>query len=611
VIFSRKRAWVAVNGGLRMGQVFLDRYEAKEAVGQGGMATVYKGIDRTLNRSVAIKVLHGHLASQPEARKRFSREATVIAKLQHPNIVEVYDVSDGTSGQAVIVTEFIDGFTLAEFLRRHGPLIPEMAAAVVQIVAEALEHAHGKGIIHRDIKPENVMVRSDGTIKLMDFGIAQVIDMEHLTVTGTVMGSPAHMSPEQIDGQRLDGRTDIFSLGTLFYVLASGQYPFLADSPAAILRLIVEGRYPDVRTVRPQFSDELNLVLRKMMARLPAERYQNVAEISAALEKGLEFLGIASPSSEVTAFFEDPVKYEPLFQAKLIEARLALCSTFLAQRQYLKAIRQANTILALEAKQPDALKVLKQARSKVRRTKTAKTALAVSLVTLIIVGILLYWPKPSPVVVDPISIRPAEQVANELDRRELVEVSWQVQPDETEKVAEKGVVSRAAKVHSGPTSSARQTAREAPKEPTSPVSIHAFPPAVRIEIDGRFVGEGRVDGIMLTPGRHQVRLTHPSCEQCKPTDHVFKVDPAKPLLAPLRLSIGYLDASVTIQGPAGGQVFVNRETQPRGVTNKEFKVPMTRPQAITIPVKVQWPSGVVKNTQIQVSPGQKVSAYVE
>ena len=193
-----------------MGEVFLGRYEVEREAGQGGMAVVHRGIDHVLGRPVAIKVLHPHLLQQKEARERFAREARVIAMLRHPGIVEVYDYSGAESDRAFIVTEFVDGESLEAFFSRVGAFPPEVAALVTAAAGDALAHAHERGVIHRDVKPENLMVRRDGVLKLMDFGIAHVVDMEHLTMTGTVLGSPAHMSPEQVDGRALDARTDVF-----------------------------------------------------------------------------------------------------------------------------------------------------------------------------------------------------------------------------------------------------------------------------------------------------------------------------------------------------------------------------------------------------------------
>src|SRR5258706_9800231 len=166
----------------------LQRYRLLEEVGQGGMAVVYKGFDTTLNREVAVKVLHPHLAGHEESRARLQREAHAVAKLRHENILEIFDYSGPDSPESYIVTEFIHGKTLKNFLVEHPLELPEIAQMIASEVARALEHAHSLGVIHRDVKPENVMIRDDGILKLMDFGIAQIVDKERMTVTGQLLG---------------------------------------------------------------------------------------------------------------------------------------------------------------------------------------------------------------------------------------------------------------------------------------------------------------------------------------------------------------------------------------------------------------------------------------
>ncbi len=239
--------------------VFGDRYRVVEAVGSGGMATVYRGVDTVLGRDVAIKVMHPHLAARSDARARFSREAQAIARLHHPNIVDVYDFSHGESESAYLVTEFVHGVTLTEFTAAHGPFLPQSAALIGQAIASALAHAHAAGIVHRDIKPDNLMISRDGTIKLMDFGIATAMDLEQMTATGAILGSPAHMAPEQIEGRTVDARVDVFAFGTLLYALVAGRLPFMASNPHALFRLILE---PDkllrrLLTAPEQFQHEI------------------------------------------------------------------------------------------------------------------------------------------------------------------------------------------------------------------------------------------------------------------------------------------------------------------------------------------------------------------
>ncbi len=589
-----------------MGQRYLERYEAEERVGQGGMALVFRGIDHVLRRPVAIKVLHPHLLDRPEARARFAREATVIAKLRHANIVEVYDVSGESSDQAFIVTEFIDGMVLSELLLRHGPLMPETAAAVVGTVARALAHAHERGVIHRDVKPENIMVRRDGVLKLMDFGIAHVTDMEHLTMTGAILGSPAHMSPEQVDGQALDARTDIFSLGTLFYLLASGHYPFQADTPSGLLRAIVELRCADIRTVRPDFPDELHAILTRMMARDPDQRFASAAGLADAIDAALAAVGMGSGEAESVAFFQDPEGYVPLARGRLIQARLARADRMLAERRQAAAMREANLVLAQVPGHPQALRVLGRARAAIRRQRVSRGVAWALLGATVVAGLAFLvtgWvsrrqeaPPPAPIS-QALAPRGVEEAPFVTDRRAPSLPPTATSPGTTRAGAANGT----------------RPPREPPaaREARFPVTIQAFPPAVRIEVDGRFVGEGRVDDLMLAPGPHRVRLTHPSCTQCRPVEHAFTLDPTNPLKAPLRLSIGYRDARLIVRGAPNGRVFVNREARPRGRTNGELLIPMSRPDAVATQVRVEWDGGVSRDFQVTLTPGQDTVLRVE
>src|SRR5690606_19029204 len=184
-----------------------------------------------LDREVAIKVLHPHLAAREESRRRFSREARAVARLRHASIVEIYDFSGDDAPESFIVTEFVRGRTLKAFGDEVGFALPEIGVLVAAQLAAALEHAHREGIVHRDLKPENVMVREDGVLKLMDFGIARMIGAEdRMTMTGALVGSPLHMAPEIIEGREAGAPADVFALGTILYWLVAGRMAFAGNN---------------------------------------------------------------------------------------------------------------------------------------------------------------------------------------------------------------------------------------------------------------------------------------------------------------------------------------------------------------------------------------------
>ncbi|HWE24580.1 MAG TPA: serine/threonine-protein kinase, partial [Myxococcales bacterium] len=285
----------------------LGRYRLEEQVGQGGMAVVWRGFDTQLRRTVAVKVLHPHLHAREDIRRRFDREAQAVARLHHPHILDVYDFSGLTAEPSYLVTEFIRGRTLREFAEAHRFDPPELAAACLMPIAEALQHAHSAGVVHRDVKPENIMVRDDGVVKLTDFGIAALLDpSEKFTMTGSILGSPAHLAPETIEGKPADPRSDLFSFGTILYWLSCGELPFQAPSPAALLRAILDGDLKDPRAVRPSVSDAQAKIIARCLERDPARRYQAATELRAQLDELLAQSGIEEPLEVVARFVRNP-----------------------------------------------------------------------------------------------------------------------------------------------------------------------------------------------------------------------------------------------------------------------------------------------------------------
>jgi serine/threonine-protein kinase len=301
----------------------LNRYKLLEEVGQGGMAVVYKGFDTTLNREVAVKVLHPHLAGIAESRARLQREAHAVAKLRHENILEIFDYSGPDSPESYIVTEFIHGKTLKNFLAEHPLPFPEVAQMICSEVCRALEHAHGLGVIHRDIKPENVMIRDDGLVKLMDFGIAQIVDKERMTVTGQLLGSPAYMAPEHVEGKPLGFSTDVFAVGILLYQLATGQLPFRGKNPHEVLKKIAECKYQPSEMVNPKIGARLGRTIGKALKRLPDERFPDVAPMRVELDEDLRDAGVENPRKELAGFFADPEGWTRSFKLRMVAALAA------------------------------------------------------------------------------------------------------------------------------------------------------------------------------------------------------------------------------------------------------------------------------------------------
>jgi hypothetical protein len=276
---GKPRSVQQTNGVL--GHVLADRYELGQVLGQGGMARVHQGLDRQLGRQVAIKVLAPPFDRDREFVERFRREARAAAGLSHPNIVAVFD-SGSDDGTHFIVTELVEGETLADRLRRDGPMPPADAVAVAVDIARALAAAHTRGLIHRDIKPGNVMLLPDGRVKVVDFGIARAAGSDTLTNTGVVLGSTAYLSPEQAGGQPVDERADLYSLGCVLYEMLTGHVPFRADTPIATMYRHVNEDAPPPSTIAP-VQPELEDVVLLCLEKDPKRRFASAAELEAAL----------------------------------------------------------------------------------------------------------------------------------------------------------------------------------------------------------------------------------------------------------------------------------------------------------------------------------------
>jgi beta-lactam-binding protein with PASTA domain/predicted Ser/Thr protein kinase len=286
------------------------RYRVEARIGSGGMADVFRGFDSVLHRTVAIKMLNARFASDGSFVDRFRREAQAAARLNHPNIVGVFDhgADDGTQ---YIVMEFIEGRTLADALEAGRRPTPMQAAEVAQHICEALEAAHAQGVIHRDIKPANVMVTRDGTVKVMDFGIARLVSgPETAPQTSAVLGTAAYLSPEQAQGQRVDTRTDIYSLGTVLYEMLTGRPPFGGESPVAIAYKQVNEPPVPPSQLSPDVPQGLDAVVMRALAKNPANRYQSAREFADDLERVRDGRNVMAtpllPSGEATQVISRP-----------------------------------------------------------------------------------------------------------------------------------------------------------------------------------------------------------------------------------------------------------------------------------------------------------------
>lgn len=330
---------VVGTGGETVRQV--GRYLVQSRLGRGGMATVYKALDPSIGRAVAIKFLHASLAEDDECRVRFLREARAAGGLSHPNIVIVHDVGE-IEGRPYMAMELIEGRPLSDLLDNQTPLPVRDTVIMGMQLARALGYSHERGIVHRDIKPSNIMVLADGrTVKVADFGIAHMDDgANQRTQVGEVLGTPQYMSPEQTRGEKLDGRSDLFSAGVVLYQMLTGKRPFAGDNLVALAGKIANDAPTPLGKVRPDVPASLRRVVDRCLAKRPEQRFQNGKELADALTKVLVEIDEAARERSGPRIVSLRVRWA-LAMALVVAVVMGITATVVAQRQYAALMNQA------------------------------------------------------------------------------------------------------------------------------------------------------------------------------------------------------------------------------------------------------------------------------
>ena len=296
-------------------------YRLVREIGRGGMSVVYEGYQPSLKRKVAIKVLQKD-ARNPEIFQRFFSEALALARLSHESIVDIIDLIDEESASYIIM-EFIEGKTLSEIIKKFGPLPYELAGSIALKIANALQHIHEVGIVHRDLKPGNIMITPTGTVKVMDFGIAHNPDvLKGLTRTGVMMGTPSYMSPEQVRGEKVDGRSDIFSFGTVLYEMVCGKKAFDAETEGKLIEKILRANYVSPRFYRKKIPRALLKIISKCLKRKPSNRYESVKELIQDLEEFLLKYRVSNPTRVVGEFMKNPEEFTKEIENKEFRMKL-------------------------------------------------------------------------------------------------------------------------------------------------------------------------------------------------------------------------------------------------------------------------------------------------
>jgi serine/threonine protein kinase len=529
----------------------LDKYEILQKIGEGGMATVYRGRHLALGRDVAIKVLHPHLSASIRNRNRFAREARAIEHLDHDNILKIFDYSGTENDDCYIVTEFVDGVTLQDVVAEHGRVPSEVVAILGIRLGEALAYAHRHDIIHRDLKPENVMMRRDGTVKLMDFGIARFLDESNLTMTGALVGSPAYMSPEQAMEKVLDSRSDLFSLGTLLYHLVTGQLPFAGNNPSIVLRNIIEGNRPDVIELRPDASGRLADLIERLLETEPNDRPNTAEDVVAELERALTEVKIDRDDEKwsLRAWLQDPASYAQRLDDHLKAVLLAEGKWKLKERDHLEALRLFNRLLSIDEGNAEVLALVQGMHTDVSRDPPSLRTWGMGVGVVVAAFIVTWglWPRgqagnaavtmtePSP------PVEAATQTVTPL-------------PDAIVASIDTPVSSPPPRIAKPASAASRMRQRE--KEPPTAAEIAVEPPApARLTVDpGLSWGDVWVDGIKLgragqgkvydvEPGHHRLTVTN---DTSKPYESEFDAAPGhaidlKATLEPLPFVVVFRD----------------------------------------------------------------------
>ena len=394
-----------------------DRYEIIKTIGEGGMANVYLAYDTILERNVAVKVLRGDLASDDKFVRRFQREALSASSLNHPNVVEMYDVGED-NGNFYIVMEYIDGKTLKQLIKKRGHLtVPEAIDIMIQLTG-GLGVAHESYIIHRDIKPQNIMILEDGMVKITDFGIAMAINAADLTQTNSVMGSVHYLPPEQAAGKGSTIKSDIYSLGILFYEMLAGTMPFRGETAVEIALKHIKEPMPSIRKVNPKVPQSVENIIYKCTAKNPKNRYNNVKELEDDLKSALSI----DREDEDKIEFKYPE--EDLDETKVIDNL----------KDELKDTKKKNEEIAVK-------EVKEEKPKKNRLTKWLIIACSIILVAFLIIVVIVPSLFRTPdIKVPDVSGLSVKDATKELESKGLV-VSSKVKEDYTDEF-EKGKVSK-------------------------------------------------------------------------------------------------------------------------------------------------------------------------
>lgn len=601
----------------------IGKYEVLGEIGHGGMATVYRARDIRLDRLVALKVMHPHLRGAGEARARFSREAVTVARLHHPNILEIYDYSgeDSDTDISFIATELLTGPTLKQFSDAHHEIPAELAACFVIAIARALSAAHAEGVIHRDVKPENILLHEARTVKLTDFGIAQLVDAQSMTTTGTVLGSPGHMAPEQVEGKECDVRSDIFALGTVLYLLATGRLPFVGRNPHQVLKQIVDGTFTDPQQARPSMGAELRRIIQRAMHRDPLQRYQSADELAKDLSAFVAEMNIDDPRATLAEYLAAPDAFAASFRTQLIERLTQRGEQAVKARDLPRAFDSFNRVLAIDEGNARVLEAL----TRLNRSTTVQQGIVIGLVVGVVA--LGAWAviRSIPSVPPPAATEPATPAAgaanvtaeNQKHSRtgDSVGIGDAVKASKAPAattVIDTEAVALTEVDRETPSRSARSASRTPGADATAPrrVVFQPYPANVSIGVDGAppapFGPSFRE--VTLSPGPHRFKLVggHDCCVDMEVTETI----PPGPGTTTLSHRLKFRPAALYIVSNVPADVRVG-DGVATGRSRTVIDVPLEQRLRETRTVTVSASGHAEVTLEVQLSAGQLATVPVK
>ena len=584
----------------------IDKYEILQKIGEGGMATVYRARHITLQREVALKILHPHLSSTSRNRQRFEQEAKAIERLEHKNILKIIDFSGQEKRDCYIVTEYIEGISLQDLQRerkmypnpQQHRLVSEVVALIGLKLLSALEYAHNKGIIHRDLKPANVMLRRDGTVKLMDFGIAKILDEGNLTVTGTLIGSPAYMSPQQALEQPIDLRSDFFSLGTLLYHLATAQLPFNGSNSSIILKNIIENNHTPANVLFQDISTELSDLLEALLQTDPNARPSTHEDIRSRLYRILKEAGISSKEDDwsLRYWLSDTEGYELRLQKIIIESLLAQGHTYMEEGAHLEAHNMFNRLLAIDEENEQVPLLIDQmyqndepSASNVHHTPYW---LSISILLLVLGGTFVYVQPSQPNVPEKLSVsEPQVKSTTSIERATPIDFPEESLPTpekntdadtktppeiEPSTVPPKKLIPRVDLIKKSKLPLASKS-MEPIQLPDGEITVTVLNSWADVWIDGKKIGRtGAIEPISLKPGNHEIHLKN---EYALPYKKNFTISSGEKTT--LEISLKYKPATIVIPDQIDSRCQARLDGKNMGTIDQlEYKLSISDPSQI-------------------------------